>query len=80
MSLISFIFVMNYIIHKMLVFHIIMESLSLKEDIINKDNLFGLKRKELNSTIIEDLRNLFRQKKKLKKLKIKFLENRKKFL
>ena len=38
-----------------------MENLSLKEEnIIKKKNLFRLKKKELNYTAIEDIRNLFR--------------------
>ena len=41
-----------------------MEGLSLKEENIIKNlrNLFRLKKKELNYTAIEDIRNLFRQK------------------
>ena len=39
-----------------------MENLSLKEENIikKKKNLFRLKKKELNYTAIEDIRNLFR--------------------
>ena len=53
-----------------------MESLSFKEENLNKDirNLFRLKEKELNYTAIKDIRDLFRQKKKLKQLKIEYLE------
>ena len=53
-----------------------MKTLSLKEENIIRDkrNLLRLKSIELNYNAIKDIRNVFRQKKKLKQLKKECLE------
>ena len=58
-----------------------MESLRPEEENIIEDigNHFTLS-KELNHTAIKDIRNLFRQKKKLKRLKVEYLETLRAFL